>query len=595
MSDEGLSRQADHDLARGSVPSALVYPALTLIVSAVSDFWGQYPDLVTGLFLLNLAAGAIRAHFARKLASGHCSSRPLHFSIWGVAAAWSAFSTTAIVLFGTDWTSQLTFVVTVGLTAGGISTLASRFDVFTGYAVIMNVPPILALLSWSTKESLSALVLVVFLAFAIATCRVQNRTYRESFRQGQALRQAKLELEQRNQRLQEANLAAEAAAIAKDEFLAVVSHELRTPMNGVLALAEELLASPLTDDQQKLAGTILTSSSSLVKIVNDLLDASSLEKGRFELHGEPFSPRRATESAVELFRAESLDRRLHLGLACDLAPELLLLGDPARFSQIVINLVGNAMKFTARGSVAVRLEWHEGLWLSVTDTGPGIAPGFAERVFEAFTQVDASSSRRHGGVGLGLYITAALVARMGGRLWFESQGHLGGHPPEGVVPSGLESGSRFSVFLPLPVADGLSSPEPGPTADFSDLRVLVAEDDEINQQVASRLLEGLGVRAELVSTGNEVLKRCAEQSYDVIFMDLQMPELDGLSATRRLREQGSTTWIVALTANARESDGRRCTEAGMNDFLAKPVRKGDFQAALARFAETAGNLRRERA
>ncbi|MCA9794438.1 MAG: hypothetical protein KC910_21670, partial [Candidatus Eremiobacteraeota bacterium] len=430
MSDEGLARQADQDLAKGSVPSALVYPSLTLIISAVTDFWADYPELVLGLFFLNLAAGAARAYFARKVGSGRCGSRALHFSIWGVAAAWCAYATAASVLYGADWTAQLTFLVTAGLTAGGVATLSSRFDVFTGYAIIMNVPPILALLSWFTKESLSGLVLVVFVAFTIASSRVQNRNYREKYHQGQALRQAKLELEQRNQRLQEAKLAAEAAAIAKDEFLAVVSHELRTPMNGVVALAEELLESSLSPDQKKLAATILSSSTSLVKIVNDLLDASSLEKGRFELHPEPFSPVEATQSAVELFRVESLNRRLLLSARCLIEEDQYFLGDRARFSQIVFNLVGNAIKFTARGQVAVRLEPHpDGLLLSVTDTGPGIAPEFADRIFGAFTQVDSSSSRRHGGVGLGLYITAALVARMGGNLWFESQQRLGGLPP----------------------------------------------------------------------------------------------------------------------------------------------------------------------
>ncbi|MGE5518102.1 MAG: ATP-binding protein [Bacteroidota bacterium] len=390
------------------------------------------------------------------------------------------------------------------------------------------------------------------------------------------------------QALEEKSREAEAAARAKSEFLAVMSHEIRTPMNGILGMARLMLDEAMAPGQRSRLETLRHSAEALLAILDDILDFSKLEAGRIDFERIAFHPPAVVEDVARLMRVRAEEKGLALtvDLAADLPPWVL--GDPGRLRQVLLNLAGNAVKFTESGGVTLRMAAVDGrLECAVIDTGIGLDDDAKARLFQSFAQADASISRRYGGTGLGLAICKRLVEGQGGTIG---------------VDSAPGAGSCFWFRLPLveapvpapkPLVDGVRSLPP--------LTVLLAEDNAINQMVARGFLHRAGHRAVVANNGLEAVELVRSGGrFDLVLMDMQMPEMDGLEATRAIRAMGGAAAglpIIALTANAMRADEERCRAAGMNDFVAKPLDPDRLFAAMARALDgvEAGSVANDRA
>jgi two-component system sensor histidine kinase/response regulator len=383
-------------------------------------------------------------------------------------------------------------------------------------------------------------------------------------------------------RQQELTQKAQAGERAKSEFLAIMSHEIRTPLNGVIGMADILADTELNPMQRECVATINVSGESLLAVINDILDYSKIEAGRLEMENRSFDLRQCVEESIDVFAAQI--RAKHLEAIYLVAPEIptFVTGDATRLRQILVNLIGNAVKFTAQGKITVNVEsknqdedgYH--LQFSVADSGIGIPEEMIDKLFHAFQQVDTSTTRRYGGSGLGLAISKRLTEFMGGTIWVESK-------------LGVGSNFHFSVVLkasPLEEAEasGQTSDKKldGALGEKHPLRILLAEDNDVNQKVGLMMLSRLGYTVDVVENGKQVLEAVNTATYDVILMDIQMPEMNGIEAGRRVREKfgEKCPMIIALTAEALEGDEERFLGLGFNGYLSKPLQARTLQRCL---------------
>jgi signal transduction histidine kinase/CheY-like chemotaxis protein len=497
--------------------------------------------------------------------------------VWGAAA-------TVLFPLGHSELYFITAFLLIGMPAGAISSFGAWWPAYGAY-VLSSVGPfaLYFFVDERAEFNVAGVAACLFGTFLLREGFVISRTIQRNIAQ-------RIALMTMTRSLGDAVDRADAANRAKSTFLANMSHELRTPLNAIIGMSQLLAEAPDAPQHRQLPNSIHRAGQSLLALISDVLDLSQIEAGKISLHPAPISPHQVIEDVLDMFCAEAASKSLRLDATCSDAVPQRFVGDPARLRQILVNLVSNAIKFTDEGGVRIEVDMETDaamrhvLRIEVVDTGSGIPEDQQGLIFSAFHQADASSTRAHFGTGLGLKISRDLVVLMGGSI---------------SVSSVLGAGSRFLVKVPeatasIRVADAdaaiaveRSETPVTVTSSIAGLRVLVVEDNQLNASLVKLMLERDGCHVDCAGSGATALDLLHAQPWHVVLMDCQMPSMDGYATTRRWREievaeQRPRLPILALTAHAMADDRKKCLDAGMDDYLTKPVKLEDLRDAVSR-------------
>ena len=566
LSSGEYKHQRDSDLAQRSAVGGVVYPGFLIALWATTDYFSSHPILLAAISAISAVCGAARFllgyYFEHLYRRNPVAWRVTHFLAINLnILSWSLFLTATFLRYGyRDWKSLLLIICLAGTAPIALAAQTPSLPMIRTFLLALTIPMITGnLYVGGTLNYTMALVFSWYLLFALAHAGILHRQYLEYTLEKFALATAKQSAEEANR--------------AKSAFLANMGHELRTPMNAILGMTHLALNSPADSERRQYLQMVQSSAESLLEMLNRLLDFSKIEAGRVDLESLPFSPRQVMDETLQSFLAAARSKGIRLRSHVDPSVPLRLQGDPLRLRQVIVNVVGNALKFTDQGEIESRISRISDssggvcLQFTVRDTGIGIPPEKQQAIFAAFEQADSSTTRKYGGTGLGLAISSRIVELMGGRMWVESQ------PRQG---SSFHWTARFAAVSEKesPVVCEASpdvSPATGPN-----LKILVAEDHDLTRQLMKTLLEMRGYLVLTVANGKDALVEFERQDFDLILVDIHMPELDGVETAaeirRRERAGGKPVPIIALTAESVGGLRERYISSGVTDYLAKPVK-----------------------
>jgi signal transduction histidine kinase/DNA-binding NarL/FixJ family response regulator len=563
FSKYSYSPRGQVELAKRSFSSAIGHIALVAVVYYSTDLFTNFPRQAFAF------AGVIVFTNVARLLFGFINSFVFVGQLSMIALAWGGFCAFSLSTYGIQHESTLILLlVNSGIAAAAITALVPSYKTAVGFLTLLITLPLVESLNHDFGKPI-ALILMTYYLFLILQLHAQATLYDDREKIEEALKKA---------------------ASIKAQFIANVSHEIRTPINGILGMANLLSKENLSANGAHYLNVMTSCGDTLLTLINDILDFSKMEAGKLQLENVDFNVNSVLREVAEFFRPRAIEKGIEIDVQSGISDDFWALADSTRLRQVLNNLIGNAVKFTPKGKVSVHAN-HKAvgenfeIQVDVKDTGIGIPDNVKNKLFQSFTQVDASTTRKFGGTGLGLVICKGICESMGGDIWLESK---------------LGEGSTFS-FKILVNAGAFHEVAPKKSefdrqfAEQRPFKILVADDNATNQLLAKQYLEMLGYRVDCVANGLEVLDAISTRPYDVIFMDGHMPEMDGFITTQKLRQRlahKEQPWIIALTASATAKDQQYCRDAGMDDFVAKPFTLNSLAESLVRIPQKSVFLNR---